>query len=140
MYIPEGYVIREGLDPVDFDMVHSWLTTSYWSPGVSIEKVRRAAANSSLVLGVYKGSEQAGYMRVVSDRTTFAWVADVWVGENHRSQGLAKAMVRHAMAHPEHQSFRLWVLSTRDAHGVYGECGFQPLPEPSRFMVKLPNA
>jgi GNAT superfamily N-acetyltransferase len=123
------------LERVDFDTVHGWLSTSYWSPGVSREIVERAAANCSMVVGAYDGERQVGYLRVVSDKTTFAWIADVWVAESHRGRGIAKALVRFALDHPEHQGMRRWVLATRDAHGVYAECGFKPLPEPSRWMI-----
>jgi len=137
--LPGGYDIREGFDAVDFDLVHSWLTTSYWSPEVSLEKVRRAAHNSSLLVSAYRDSEQVGYLRVVSDQETFAWLCDVWVSEAHRGHGIAKAMVNHAVEHPQYIGLRRWVLATRDAHEIYQACGFEPLPERSRWMVKLPN-
>jgi GNAT superfamily N-acetyltransferase len=139
MALPNGYSIREGFDAVDFELVHSWLTNSYWSPGVSVQTVRRAAHNSSLVLSAYLGPEQVGYLRVVSDRETFAWLCDVWVAENRRGKGLAKALVNHATEHPDHTSLRRWVLATRDAHDIYQACGFAPLPERSKWMVKVPN-
>ncbi|MDE2125551.1 MAG: GNAT family N-acetyltransferase [Armatimonadetes bacterium] len=123
---------------IDFDRVHAWLTAAYWSPGVSRERVERAAAGSSLLVGAYFGGVQAGYLRVVSDRATFAWICDVWVDKPHRQQGLARAMVRFALDHPEHKGLRRWVLATRDAHRVYAACGFEPLPSPERWMVRQP--
>ena len=132
------YVISKDKSKLDLPKVHSWLTGSYWSPGVSLEKVERAALHSSLVIGAYIGVEQVGYLRVVSDKTHFAWVADVWVDEPHRGKGLAKKMVQAALEDPDHQGLRRWVLATRDAHDVYSACGFIPLPEPERWMVRLP--
>jgi GNAT superfamily N-acetyltransferase len=139
MCLPAGYSIQEGTNQIDFVLVHSWLTVSYWSPGVSLEQVQKAAANSSLVVNVLKGRSQVGYLRVVSDRTTFAWLCDVWVDEAHRGKGIAKAMVRYATAHPDHQGLRRWILATRDAHAIYNACGFTRLPEPERWMVKALN-
>ncbi|HEY3780969.1 MAG TPA: GNAT family N-acetyltransferase [Fimbriimonadaceae bacterium] len=133
------YVISNDKSRLDIAKVHSWLTTSYWSPGVSLETVARAAENSALTIGVYLGSEQVGYLRVVSDKTTFAWVADVWVDEPHRGKGLARKMVRAALEDKEHQGLRRWVLATRDAHEIYESCGFVPLPERSRWMVRQPE-
>jgi GNAT superfamily N-acetyltransferase len=132
------YVISKDKSKLDLSKVHSWLTTSYWSPGVSFEKVERAALNSSLVIGAYMGVEQVGYLRVVSDMTTFAWVADVWVDEPHRGKGIAKMMVQTALEDPNHQGLRRWVLATKDAHDLYATFGFEPLPETSRWMVRLP--
>ena len=137
--LDNGYELDENLERVDFAKVHGWLTTSYWSPGVTHEKVEKAAHGSSLVVGAYKDGEQVGYMRVISDQTTFAWIADVFVDEAHRGQGLARAMVRYALEHPQHQGLRRWVLATLDAHGVYQGVGFEPLPYPERFMFFAPQ-
>lgn len=131
-----AFEIRSGIAGVDFETVHSWLKSSYWSPGISRDRVERAAQNSSMVIGAYIEEQQAGYCRIVSDRTTFAWVCDVWVSEAHRGQGIARAMIAFAMADPEHQGLRRWLLATKDAHGVYQALGFEPLPEPARWMVK----
>ena len=104
------------------------------------EKVERAARNSSLVVGAYRGGEQVGYLRLVSDKTTFAWVCDVYVDEVHRGRGIARAMVRFALAHPEHQGLRRWLLATQDAHDIYAACGFKPLDNPERWMFLRPVA
>ena len=142
-----NYEIDSDRSRIDFSRVHSWLTTSYWSPGITQEKVQRAAEGSSLVIGVYERNDgenatdpQVGYMRVISDKATFAWICDVFVDEAHRGQKIATAMVSFALAHPEHQGLRRWVLATLDAHPVYAGVGFTPLPEPARWMIHLPGA
>jgi GNAT superfamily N-acetyltransferase len=128
-------------DPARLDLatIHAWLAATYWLPGVARETVERAAQYSSLVVGAYHDGAQVGYLRVVSDRATFAWLCDVFVEEAHRGKGLARAMVRFALEHPEHQGLRRWLLATRDAHGVYSACGFQPLTEPERWMFLRPH-
>jgi GNAT superfamily N-acetyltransferase len=97
--------------------------------------VRQAAEHSALVLSVFKGEVQAGFLRVVSDRTRFAYLCDVWVDAAHRGRGLGRWMVEHAVRHPDFVGCT-WLLATRDAHGVYEKLGFTPLPNPDRFMVK----
>jgi GNAT superfamily N-acetyltransferase len=134
------YEIDDARERVELAAVHRWLSETYWSPGVAREVVERAAAHSSLVIGVYREGEQVGYCRVVSDRATFAWVADVFVDRAHRGRGLAKEMVKFALAHPEHQGLRRWMLATRDAHAVYAEVGFGPLDKPESMMVHRPVA
>lgn len=132
--------IAAGLERIDLPKVYAWLKDTHWSPGITFEQVERAAKFSSLVVGAYDGDEQVGYLRVVSDRSRFAWVCDVYVAESHRKRGIAKAMMRFALADPEHQGLRRWVLATKDAHGVYAECGFEPLREPEWWMIRLdPN-
>ncbi len=89
-----SYELEDGLGRIDFPVVHDWLNDSYWSPRITLEKVRKAAENTSLVVGSYSETTQVGYLRVISDRTTFAWIADVVVDERHRGRGLGKAMVQ----------------------------------------------
>jgi len=141
------YQIDSDRDRLDFDRIHAWLSSTYWSPGVERDRVERAAAYSSLVIGAYLQTdesiatgEQVGYMRVISDRATFAYICDVYVDEVHRGQGIATAMLRFALADPEHQNLRRWLLVTRDAHAVYASVGFQTLPTPERWMALLPNS
>lgn len=133
------FSLREGFDQMDFDRVHEWLASSYWSPGIAREKVERAARGSSLLVGAFDGDEQVGYLRIISDQATFAWVCDVFVAEAARGQGIAKAMVRYAQAHSRHQGLRRWVLATKDAQEVYAACDFQPLWEPQRWMIYWPG-
>jgi GNAT superfamily N-acetyltransferase len=128
------YEISDDRAQIDFARVHGWLASTYWSPGIARERVERAAAGSSLVVGAYLGGEQAGYLRVVSDQVTFAWICDVFVDEAHRGRGIARAMVRFALTHPDHQGLRRWLLATADAHAVYAGCGFKPLDNPERWM------
>ena len=135
------YEIDDDRGRVDLARVQEWLSGTYWwTGGISREKVERAARGSSMVVGAYArdGGRQVGYLRVVSDRATFAWVADVFVDEAHRKRGLARAMTRFALDHPEHQGLRRWLLATRDAQSVYRELGFITLPQPERWMVFLP--
>ncbi|MGH7178578.1 MAG: GNAT family N-acetyltransferase [Tepidisphaeraceae bacterium] len=133
------YIIDDDATRHDWDRVHLWLTTAYWCAGISRELVERAAVGSSLVVGAYLDGVEVGYLRVVSDCATFAWVCDVFIDEKHRGVGLATAMLRFAMSHPTHQNLRRWVLATRDAHRVYETCGFAPLPFPERWMMYKPG-
>jgi GNAT superfamily N-acetyltransferase len=133
------YELDDTLERIDFARVHAWLTTTYWSPGIARERVEKAARGSSLVVGAYSEEKQVGYLRVVSDKTSFAWIADVFVDASHRGQGLARAMVRYALEHPEHQGLKQWLLATRDAHGVYAAVGFAPLQIPKKWMRYPPE-
>ena len=129
----ESYVLEEGLRRIDWSRVHTWLTASYWSPGITREQVERAARHSALVLGAFIGPEQVGYLRVISDKTRFAYICDVWVDVAHRRRGLARAMVRYAMEHSDFSTVR-WLLATADAHSLYATLGFAPLKDPQRWM------
>lgn len=135
------YELREGDhvvsdDPARLDIayVHAFLAASYWSPGIPREVVARAIANS-LPFGLYDASgKQAGFARVITDRATYAYIADVFVDEAHRGRALGKRLMRAIMNHPDLQGLRRWSLATRDAHALYRQFGFRDLAHPERFM------
>ena len=127
---------RISLDPSELQMevIHGFLTRCYWSPGIPLEVVEKAARNS-LVVGAYHVSgTQVGFARMVTDHATFGYLADVFVLEEHRGKGLSVAMTRALLDVPEVQGFRRIMLATRDAHGVYERCGFQRIDDPAPFM------
>ena len=115
--------------------IHDYLVRSYWSPGIPKDLVARAIANS-LCFGIYHGDDQVGFARVVTDKASFAYLADVYVLEEHRGQGLSKRLVAEILAHPELQGLRRFLLATADAHGLYAQNGFQPLARPQNMMER----
>jgi GNAT superfamily N-acetyltransferase len=120
---------------LDLDVVHGYLVGSYWARGVPREVVERSV-DHSLVFGLYLGEQQVGFARVVTDRATFAWLADVFVLEDHRGQGLGDWLVEVVTQHPDLRGLRRWALATADAHGLYARHGFTPLAAPERFMER----
>ncbi len=130
-----AYLVTTDQARLDLEMVHSFLKTSYWAAGISADVVMRSVENS-LAFGLFEGDEQVGFARVVTDYATFAYLADVFVLEPHRGQGLGKWMVEVVFSHPELQGLRRWMLATRDAHELYRKYGFTELEEPSVFMEK----
>jgi GNAT superfamily N-acetyltransferase len=123
-------------DPLrlDADVIHAFLRTSYWSPGIPREIVVRAI-QGALCFGIYgPDQQQVGYARVITDKATFAYLADVFVLEAHRGKGLSKWLMECIMQHPELQGLRRWMLGTKDAHGLYAQYGFTPMAMPDRFM------
>lgn len=122
---------------IDLDRLHGWLASSYWTPGIAREAVERQNAGSHC-LGAYHAEQgQVGFARVISDRASFAWLADVWVDESQRGQGLGRRMVRWFVEHPGYATVRRFALTTADAHGVYAALGFTPLTRPERYMERL---
>lgn len=124
---------------IDRSLVHAFLTTSYWSPGIRRDVVGRAI-DHSLVLGVYEPTTgaQVAFARVVTDYASFAWVCDVFVLDEHRGRGLGKRMMAALLAHPELATLRRWSLGTKDAHGLYAQFGFAPA-DATRMMEMKPD-
>ena len=134
-----AYEISTDPAQLDVDAIHAFLTQSYWSPGIARTTVARAIANS-LCFGVFWQGQQVGFARMVTDKTTFAYLCDVYVLEAHRGRGVSKQLMEFIMKHPDLQGLRRMMLATRDAHGLYAQFGFTPLSAPDRIMEVLkPN-
>lgn len=132
-----GYLISDDPARIDAVAVHAYLTRCYWAEGIPFEIVRRSLQNS-LCLGAYEaGGRQVGLVRLVTDCATFCYVCDVYVLEEHRKHGLAKAMLALARGHPKLQGLRRWNLVTQDAHGLYRQFGFVAPSKPERYMELL---
>jgi GNAT superfamily N-acetyltransferase len=120
---------------LDVAGVHGWLASSYWSPGIERALVERAIAGSHC-LGAYADGVQIGFARAITDYATFAWIADVWIDEQARGQGLGRRMVQWFLDHPDIGGVRRFALTTLDAHGVYEKLGFHGLIRPQNFMER----
>jgi GNAT superfamily N-acetyltransferase len=127
------YEITADRTRFDVAAIHAFLSRAYWSPGVTRAVIERAMAHS-LCFGVFHQGHQVGFARVITDRATFAYLADVYILEGHRGLGLARRLLQVILAHPDLQGLRRMLLATRDAHGLYAQFGFRPLAAPERLM------
>ena len=131
------YEISTDTRRLDLAVIHQFLAhESYWSPGIPRAIVERAIDNS-LCFGVYHHTAQVGFARVVTDKSTFALLADVFILSSHRGKGLSKWLMRCVVGHEDLQGLRRLLLMTWDAHGLYRQFGFQEIGNPSRFMEIL---
>ena len=130
------FAISDDHARVDVDVVWNYLKRSYWAEGIPRDIVERAIANS-LNFGLYRGGEQIGFARVITDYATFAYVADVFVLEEFRGQKLAVWLMECVAAHPRLQGLRNIMLGTRDAHALYEKTGFARLAIPECWMQRL---
>ena len=133
----DGFLVSDDPSLVDLDVVHGYLSRSYWAANIPREMLARAIEHS-LCFGVYEeaSGRQVGFARVVTDRATYGYLADVFVLEEYRGRGLSKLLMSTIMDHPGLQTLRTFTLATRDAHGLYKQFGFTPLEHPDRFMVR----
>ena len=118
---------------LDIDVIQRFLAQSYWSPGIPRTTVERAIANS-LCFAIFHENKQIGFARVVTDKATFAYLADVFVLPEHRGKGLSKRLMTEIIRHPDLQGLRRMLLATRDAHALYEKFGFRPLAAPDLMM------
>lgn len=134
--LPQGYELVHDQARIDAVAAHAYLTRSYWSPGVALETVSTAIANSLCVAVFHKGA-QVAMARLVTDYATVAYLADVYVLEDHRGLELSHAMVEWLQDRPELQGLRRWLLFTLDAHDLYRGHGWTEHPHPERLMVRV---
>jgi GNAT superfamily N-acetyltransferase len=121
---------------LDLDVIHGYLTNCYWATGVPREVVARSIEHA-LCFGIYDGSgAQVAFARVISDFATIAYIGDVFVLDSHRGRGLGKWLMECIMQYPALQGLRRWILTTRDAHGLYSQVGFTPVKFPERYMER----
>jgi N-acetylglutamate synthase-like GNAT family acetyltransferase len=132
-----GYEISTDTERLDREVIYRFLAEeSYWCPGIPREVVEKSIDNS-LCFGVYKEGEQVGFARIVTDKATFALVADVFVLAPHRGKGLSKWLMHEVVHHPDLQGLRRLLLLTSDAHSLYAQFGFTEIGNTWRFMEIL---
>ncbi len=129
----DGFTISTDPGRLDREAIHRFLAASYWAPGIPREIVDRSIENS-MPFGVYEGAGQVGFARVITDRATFAYLADVFILESHRGKGLGVWLMETIRSHPQLQNLRRWALFTKDAHGLYRKVGFREIEDPPRCM------
>ena len=132
------YSISTDPNKLQLDVIHNFLTHSYWAKGISKEKVKKSIDNS-FCFGVYEAETQIGFGRVVTDFATFDYIADVFILKEHRDKGLSKWLIKTMLELDELQNLRGWMLKTWDAHGLYKQFGFEYPKYPERIMEFNPE-
>jgi GNAT superfamily N-acetyltransferase len=134
--LPGGFELDDDPGRVDIDAVHDFLANhSYWARGRPRDVVERLVREATRVVGLYRGAEQVGFARVVSDGEVFAYLADVYVLPDFRGTGLGVELVREAVDGGPQRDLR-WLLGTADANELYAKLGFGPVS--SIMMERLP--
>lgn len=133
---PDEFTISTDRDLLQLEVIHRYLSAeSYWARERTFEQTARAIKNS-LPFGVYKGENQVGFARVVTDYATFAYLGDVFILPAYQGIGLSKRLMQTIIEHPDLQDFRRWILATRDAHALYEKFEFAALRHPERWMER----
>jgi GNAT superfamily N-acetyltransferase len=129
-----NFYISTNKEKLDIDVVHHYLSVeSYWAKNIPLNIVKKSI-EGSMCFGVYDNDVQIGFARVITDEATFAYLADVFILENYRGQGLSKWLMQAILNCPSLQGLRRFLLATKDAHGLYAQFGFVPLQNPERMM------
>ena len=131
-----GYSISTEKEKLSLSFIHQFLSQeSYWAKNIPKEVVKRSI-DHSLCFGIFHQDKQIGFARVITDKATFAYLADVFIITAHRGKGLSKWLIETIHSHSELQGLRRWMLGTKDAHALYAQFGWKQIPDEyiSRFM------
>ncbi len=136
--VKDDFIISTDKTKLNIALIHNYLNNeSYWAKNIPLNVVKKSI-NGSCCFGLYMKKNQIGFARVVTDHATFGYIADVFILNEYRGQGLSKWLMKELMQHPDLQGLRRWMLATRDAHGLYAQFGFLPLDKPERMMGLRP--
>jgi GNAT superfamily N-acetyltransferase len=132
--IINSYLFSADKSKLQIDVIYNYLSKeSYWAQNIPMEIVKKSA-EGSLCFGVYFNTAQIGYARMITDKATFSYLADVFILDPHKGKGLSKQLMKFIMEHPDLQGLRRMALATRDAHDLYKQFGFTALSAPDRMM------
>ncbi|MFN3193082.1 MAG: GNAT family N-acetyltransferase [Aureliella sp.] len=131
----EKYEISTDRNRLDIHLIHDFLSNSYWAQGIERNQVEDSIAGS-LCFGVYCGERQIGFARVITDGVTFGYLADVFVVEPYRNQGVGRLLTQNIVEHPRLRELRRLLLFTVDAHHLYAKFGFVPV-EGSKHAMQI---
>jgi GNAT superfamily N-acetyltransferase len=121
---------------LDINLIHAFISNTYWAKGRSLEQVQTCIDNS-LNFGIYLNNQQIGYARVVTDYVAFAYLLDVFIIEQYQKQGYSTQLMEFILNLPELKSIKVWRLATTDAHYLYQKFGFTALKSPEKMMERI---
>lgn len=121
---------------LQLDVIHGFLTHTYWAKGRTLEAVKKTIDNC-LCFGVYMDDKQIGFARVATDYTVFAYLMDVFVLPEYRGKGYSKTLMKSIIDEPQLSTCKVWMLRTADAHGLYKQFGFTKIETPEVVMERL---
>lgn len=129
-----GYLITTDKSKLQPLAIHKWLLEeSYWAKQVPFDVVKQSF-DHSFTIGALKNGEQVAYARLVTDYATFAYLADVYVLEEHRGKGLSKNMMQVLVDIDWVKKLRRIMLASVDAKELYRRYGFTEPKYPERLM------
>ena len=136
----DGYKITTDKTFIDIKVVHEFIATSYWAKNIPLTVLQKAIENSLCFSVLAQGNQQVGFARLITDKATFAYLADVFIVNEHRGKGLSKWLIETIVSHPETTGLRKMMLATSGAHGLYAQFGFLPIDNPEILMqIWQPN-
>lgn len=131
----DTFTITTDSSRFDVAAIHRFLHASYWAKNIPLETVQRSIDNS-IGFAILEGNTLVGFARIITDKATYAYLADVFVLDPWRGQGLSKWLMEVITTYPDIQGVRSFYLLTDDAHGLYEQFGWQVYNAPHKVMKR----
>ena len=75
----DDFIISTDKLKLDIIFIHQYLSKeAYWCKNVQLDIVKRSIENS-ICFGMYHDNRQVGFARVITDKATFGYLADVFI-------------------------------------------------------------
>jgi GNAT superfamily N-acetyltransferase len=134
----DGYELDDAKERIDLAEIHRYLSEeSYWAKGRPFETQAEFVEHAVRVVGLYHEARQIGFCRAAFvPGLSFVYLADVYVLEEHRGQGLGEELVREMIENGP-LAGKSWTLHTKDLHPLYRKFGFDAPSE--RLMERPPG-
>lgn len=130
----DSFIVSDDTSKLNIDVIHHFLTNSYWGKGRTRELVIDCIQNS-FSLGLFFEEKQVGYARVITDYSTFAYLCDVFVLEEYRKNRLGHFLMECLFKHPKLNSVK-WLLKTSSAQSLYRDFKFKELDSTFGWMQR----
>lgn len=128
----KGLEIDFDLTRIDRDFVIQEVQNTQWGKSRSSKAIVGALENSVCGSAFIDG-KQVGFVRAVTDRFIFAYLADIFVTKSQRNKGIGTKLLHRIISHPDLSNVTNWILMTRDAHSFFLRLGFS-FPRNGRFL------
>lgn len=132
----DKFIISDDKTKLDLNLVHGFLTKTYWAKNRSLEDVKLSIENS-ICFGVYLEEKQVGFARVLTDFVTIAYLMDVFIIDDFRGRGLSKILLKKIFEDNRFNIVKKWMLATLDAHELYKKFGFNSVSSTEKLMEKI---
>ena len=131
--------ISDDKSKLDINLIHNFLTNSYWAKGRTIDEVKTSIENSDCY-GLYIDDYQVGFARIITDFVVFAYLLDVFIIPEFQGRGFSKLLLTKIFEDKKFKNVKKWMLSTADAHSLYEKLGFKKISTSNKLMEMIPHS
>lgn len=131
-----NFYIHTDPSKLNVGFIHSYLSSSYWAEGRTMEAVQKSI-DGSLNFGLYQDDKQIGFARVITDGIIMAYIMDVFVSPEFQGQKLGTWFMSELLKFEAFQDVKKWILVTKDAEEFYRQFGFKAFNPVNRNWMEL---